>query len=713
MLGLQLNEPSKSSGRNEHRRDLFIFRFPTRQKIKNKNTLKCDPMKALIIISICLLMALPKALGTAASDASEAGSLPLVQSIAYAQIEEREYAINWQRDFNAYMAPNRKQNHRFTFLENGFTVTQRVFQETDPRWSATLHWDSYGRSVGQVLPAENIEWLVEGNWAEARGASASIFYNNDKEGLRQDFQIRERPQGDGPLRLDFTVQAQGLRIGVASNGQAVEFLDASGAPFMCYTNLNVFDASNNRLGATIVQTDQDSFAIIVEDAGAEYPILVDPTLLQIAYINSPQSGSDFGYTLTYCARKQGIYGGVLVGAPAYDNGSYSFAGAAFYYVIDYITLDLTTSPAWSYIGSQANERVGSSVAAGKTISPYAYQYGWNTLVVGAWGYSSGSATGRGAVYVFYPDTQGSFSSTPSWTVTGWYAGDNLGWSVASAGDVNGDGWDEILIGVPGYDSGGYSNNGAALMFSAASGGLGSSYSWMATGQGSNRAFGTSLTSGDVNGDGYDDVIVSAPGPYWSVAGSVYVYHGGTGGLPSSANYGLSRGSVGDQFGNSLASGADQDGDGYEDLLVGATHATYNSMSQAGKVYLFRGSSSGLGSTEVWTDGGTQQYEYFGTSVALGRIDSLDSLADVAIGAPYYDTTSLSLTDDGRVKAYITDVLTELPVWQVSNNGLYSGVHLGMSVSIGELLVDGENNIIAGAPNGDSHVPNVQVWEYSP
>jgi hypothetical protein len=108
----------------------------------------------------------------------------------------------------------------------------------------------------------------------------------------------------------------------------------------------------------------------------------------------------------------------------------------------------------------------------------------------------------------------------------------LGYSVDTAGDVNGDGYDDVIIGADGYENG-QMNEGMAVVYHGAPSGLSHFIGWMIESNQEQAYFGDSVaTAGDVNGDGYDDVIVGTP--YYtnnqSLDGMAAVYHGASNGL---------------------------------------------------------------------------------------------------------------------------------------------------------------------------------------
>ena len=159
------------------------------------------------------------------------------------------------------------------------------------------------------------------------------------------------------------------------------------------------------------------------------------------------------------------------------------------------------------------------------------------------------------------------------------SGLGFGYSVSTAGDVNGDGYSDILVGT--------SLNKVYAFYGSASG-LNTSYDWMVTGDG-NGAFGYSLsTAGDVNGDGYSDVIIGAP-YYNSYAGRIYIYLGSDSGLASTPAY-TKDGEVYSQLGFSVNLAGDVNGDGYSDVIAGGNnYDNYHGMA----IVVF-GSSTGPG-----------------------------------------------------------------------------------------------------------------------
>jgi hypothetical protein len=278
--------------------------------------------------------------------------------------------------------------------------------------------------------------------------------------------------------------------------------------------------------------------------------------------------------------------------------------------------------------------------------------------------------------------------------------------------INQDSYPDVIVGAPNYNGYPYSNNGLVRIYHGGSGGFNTSPSWGFSESQNNATFGFSVACGDLNGDGFSDLIVGAPNENnW---GAVFVYLNGGSDPHTSPDQVLGGYAYGSGFGYSLASGFDQNGDGKQDMLVGAPYAPHNSMTQAGEAYLYRGTSTGVNLAATWTEGGTHNtYEYFGTSVALGDMDS-DGYADIIVGAPGYNSPPPApLTQNGRANLYFTlasgDFLpSHSAAFQI---GFYSGIKVGTSVAFGKPLVNGVPDMIAAAPYGTQSA--VLVWRYSP
>jgi hypothetical protein len=150
------------------------------------------------------------------------------------------------------------------------------------------------------------------------------------------------------LRLDFFAERNGVNLNVDTAQNVVYFTEVGNERVMKYCDLNVFDANRRPLVARMVPVDASRFAIEVEDQRASYPILVDPELLNDAFLNET-GGELFGYSVAYIDYYQlnahsesearplittPDWGGLLVGVPHFDSGSADDAGEVCFYIVN-------------------------------------------------------------------------------------------------------------------------------------------------------------------------------------------------------------------------------------------------------------------------------------------------------------------------------------------------------------------------------------------
>ena len=149
--------------------------------------------------------------------------------------------------------------------------------------------------------------------------------------------------------------------------------------------------------------------------------------------------------------------------------------------------------------------------------------------------------------------------------------------------------------------------------------------------GASTTFGSSVTIvGDVNGDGFDDVVVSDPA--FLGTGRVFAYYGSPTGPSTAADWTFDGENVEDEFGHRVRPAGDVNGDGFDDLIVGAPG--WN--NDRGRAYVFLGSSSGLNGPAFWIASGLADGDRFGEAVASAGDQLGDGTADVAVGAPGAD-----------------------------------------------------------------------------
>jgi hypothetical protein len=288
-------------------------------------------------------------------------------------------------------------------------------------------------------------------------------------------------------------------------------------------------------------------------------------------------------------------------------------------------------------------------------------------------------------------------------------------------DVNGDGFADVLAGVPGWDGGRdirtQDNRGRVHLYyggTAFGATPGETPAVRYDGQVSGAEFGISVTSGDLNGDGYADVVVGAhrDNTIARGAGRVFVYLGGP--TPhTDPDLTMDGQNFGDGFGVKVVSGFDLNADGFDDLAVAAwlhDGDTGDTADDRGRVYVFFGGSPPDGVPDLILTG-AEPLENFGVAIA-GDLDfNGDGYTDLAVGGPLADAGALA--DAGRVVVFYggpwTDAVPDLVL-----TGLQAGDHFGSSVAgAGDMDGDGFEDLAVGSPayavGGDPSRGRVHVF----
>ena len=401
---------------------------------------------------------------------------------------------------------------------------------------------------------------------------------------------------------------------------------------------------------------------------------------------------------------------VVIGAP-YHNGTLVegvvAVGAAYvaYGPVEGVyTLDATDG---KIEGIQEQDQVGSSVAiVGDTNND-----GYDDVLAGAYGSDLGGAT-SGAAFLFLGPVDGvnDVDGAAAWMV-GEIPGDRAGSSVSSAGDVDGDGRADMLIGA---FEGGASFSGKISASGMTYLVLGGARDEVDLSYARTRFIGelagdwsaTSISrAGDVNGDGNEDLIIGAPlahstGEYF---GAAYVVLG----PPDEGDVLLSDAdrmyvgvNAGDGAGGAVSGAGDVNNDGRSDLLIGASNNDAGAEG-SGAAYLVSGSaSSGSLSSALATLVGENRDDEAGSSVGMaGDVDG-DGRADVLVGAQRDDYTD---SDAGGAYVIFGPLVgtVDLSTAQGKVIGEAAGDYMGQAVAGGgDVNSDNFDDFIVGAPSAD-------------
>ncbi len=339
---------------------------------------------------------------------------------------------------------------------------------------------------------------------------------------------------------------------------------------------------------------------------------------------------------------------------------------------------LSRDPVWTDIGSGYHLGYGRSVAGGDIDGD-----GNAEIFVGEPD-NDERGVGIGKVYVYRINASADDGITERWSLNGRYEYAYLGSSISMRGDVNGDGYDDIIAGS-------WKKN-TVYMYPGTPYGPRTAWSWRVFGESNGDQFGRSLASGgDVNGDGYDDVLVGAylndnNGNY---AGAIYLYYGSPGGPSTTPDWMFNGSGAGDYFGYAIAIHGDVNGDGYSDILASAP----NRDSGNGTVYLFYGSANGPSTSDDWNLTVGVQQEKLGTGLDFAGDVNADGYDDIVIGGPE------AYSNDGMLLLYLGTATD--PTWEMTSSPS-GGDYYGMEVAgIGDINGDGFDDIAVGEPYNDT------------
>ncbi len=411
----------------------------------------------------------------------------------------------------------------------------------------------------------------------------------------------------------------------------------------------------------------------------------------------------YGYSASTAGDVNGDgYGDVVVGAYRYDGAKPNEGRAYAYYGS---AAGLSVAPDWIADGTLSGEWYGHSVSTAGDVNGD----GYDDVIVGAPNPTHGNNIGM--AFAYFGSAAG-LSTTANWTVVGEQRYDWFGRRVHTAGDVNGDGYDDAIVGAPQFDEGSLVDTGKSYVYYGSATGLSTTPAWTAVGDENGELFGRDgKGAGDVNADGFADIIVGAHfySHGQSGEGRAYAYYGSATGLGVTPNWIVESNVRGAWFGRSVGSAGDVDGDGYDDVIVGAPKLD-NPEVDEGRAYLFRGSPTGLLRAPSWTTESDQAQAWYGRAVGSAGDVNGDGYADIVVGAPNFDTGQ---ADSGKgfvfygsptgpaTTADWTAEITQTKAWFARS-----------VASAGDVNGDGYSDALFGAPQLDhGQVDEGAVFEF--
>ncbi len=399
------------------------------------------------------------------------------------------------------------------------------------------------------------------------------------------------------------------------------------------------------------------------------------------------SGGNMGESVSNAGDVNGDgYSDILVGLKL-ENRVAIYHGGAY---------NIPANPGLTRYAGVPGAQLGNSVANAGDVNGD----GYSDLIVGAPGGSNGQA-GEGLAYVHYGSTTG-LSAAPNITLEANVASAAFGTSVCSAGDINGDGYCDVIVGAP--NSGG---TGAAYIFHGGPAGLSTGPAITLLGTAASE-FGAAVSAaGDIDADGYGDIIIGAPG-----SNSAFVHRGRFTGLSGEVQVILT-GPVGSRFGAAVATAGDVDGTGFSDVIVGAPNFS-NGQVNEGAAFVYHGGLNGIPPTPAIQLEPNLANSNFGTSVTGAGDVNGNGYFEVVVGAPGW--ASGQAGEGAAFTYYGSPSGITLAGMQTTQPNVVN-MQLGRSVAeAGDVNGDGYADIVLGAPgwtNVETQEGRVYVVEGGP
>lgn len=584
---------------------------------------------------------------------------------------------------NSFSASNERQHFQFAIHSDGFVTS--AFDKNASDFSIQM---SEIKLEGMACTTEADSFSLHKDQLLVFRKGFIIQYLNGPTGLRQNFIVHNKPSSSGNLKITMKINANGLSIGCLNNEM---FASDENGPVYFYQDLNVWDADHQMLNASM-QLEDGSLAVIVDDQNAKYPITIDPVSTNPDVIaEGNQNLSYFGNAVACAGDVNGDgYDDVIVGAYNYDFDLTNEGGAFIYYGT---ATGMSTTPATTIQGNTASIRFGYAVASAGDVN----NDGYSDVMVGAPLFTNGQ-TNEGRVSIYLGSAAG-VNPVAATTIESNLASAQLGTSVSGAGDINNDGYDDIIAGANGYTNG-QSGEGAVYVYLGSAAGINTATVVKLESNQSGASLGTSVArAGDVNQDGYDDIISGAR-DYDNVElgeGGAYIFHGGAAGITTTPARILESNFASAAFGSAVTGAGDVNNDGYDDVAVGAS--TYsNGQASEGKIYVYLGSATGIPATAIASFESNQVSALLGLDITGGGDLNNDGYDDIIAGAASYDNVQ---TDEGRIFIFQGNAAGINTTTVVTAESNQASANLGCAIGMGDFNNDNFCDAIVGVYLYDS------------
>lgn len=616
-------------------------------------------------------------------------------------LEKQEYHISYDERKKKLQSPNRRNNIRAYYEPGKLTVQTRVDTTGEGFKMELVNEGVFADGKLLYTPEAHAKAEHHENKVQISHNTFTEEFINNEDGVRQNFIIENAPEGTRQLQVKMT--AKGLKVAQASGNELRFYSEAADGQThneLVYSDLQCWDANKKPLSANLAYVD-NLIQISVDVAGAAYPVTIDPIIAngtpqnanKVLEIN--QTSMWLGWSVSSAGDVNGDgYSDVVVGAPKYDLGEENEGGAFVYKGGPFVL----TAIAVTFQSNQKDAQMGYSVASAGDFNGD----GFSDVLVGV-PYYDEDAIDDGIAKLYLGSDKFFTDPITSYQFGNGHAGALMGITVATAGDISADGFSDVLIGAS-QDALGESKEGTvAVCRGSANGNLFSNFTYLQINQ-PNAQFGYSLApAGDVDADGYSDVIIGARwytnGQGQDGEGAAFIYRGGSNGLQGSPTI-LEGNQYNAAMGNKVSSAGDVNGDGYSDVLISAYLFDLNVANQKdhGIVNLYLGSSTGITSQQQpsRTFYGKDN-DHMGSSIACAGDVNGDGYSDIILGAEYYDNGQFN---EGGVFVYYgsqgsVGIVGE-PVATMESNQADGWFGTAVS-SAGDVNGDGFSDLVVGAP----------------